>query len=31
MENEVKWHGAVLTDELLDQALKELDEQEAAL
>lgn len=31
MENEVKWHGAALTDELLDQALKELDKQEAAL
>ena len=31
MENEVKWHGAGLTPELLEQALKELDEKEAAL
>lgn len=31
MENEVKWHGAALTDELLAQALDELDKQEAAL
>ena len=31
MENEVKWHGAGLTPELLEEALKELDEKEASL
>ena len=31
MENEVKWHGAGLSDEQLEQAIAELDREEAAL
>ena len=31
MENEVKWHGASMNEDLLNSALKELDELEAAL
>ena len=31
MENEVKWHGASMNEDLLNSTLKELDELEAAL